>query len=79
MGICHSRRGTGKCSLSEKIYELFVETAKIFLYMHEGVHINLVSVERGSTVHFHPQILVLCPSLHAVGKIAKNWRNRSFC
>ena len=23
--------------------------------------------------------MCVCPSLHAVAKIAKNWRNRSFC
>ena len=38
---------TGKCPLSEKIYELSVETTEIFRDIR-------VSVERGSTVHFHP-------------------------
>ena len=38
---------TGKCPLSEKIYELSVETNEIFRYIR-------VSVEKGSTVHFHP-------------------------
>ena len=25
------------------------------------------------------EVKKVCPSLHAVAKIAKNWRNRSFC
>ena len=45
--------GTGKCPLSEKIYELFIETNGIFRYI-KGARIKLVSEERGSTVHFHP-------------------------
>ena len=44
--------GTGKCPLSEIIYELFVQTNDIFRYI-KGARIKLVSEERGSTVHFH--------------------------
>ena len=45
-------------SLSEKIYELFVETNDIFRYI-KGARIKPVSEERGSTVHFNLEILVL--------------------
>ena len=38
---------SGKYLLSDKIYELFVETNEIFRYVR-------VSVERGSTADFHP-------------------------
>ena len=45
--------GTGKCPLSEKIYELFVKTNDIFRFT-KGARIKLVSEEKGSTLHFHP-------------------------
>ena len=45
--------GTGKCPLSEKKYELFVERNDIFRHI-KGARIKMVSELRGCTVHFHP-------------------------